>query len=94
MLNEIIETSVGLWWTEKSKAKLKSFCSEEEFQELESIGNFAIGHQVWGQGCYSTACMKIEDILREAYPHLSEQAVKHMSKMAAFQHRDGTHNEL
>ena len=91
MLNEIIEAHVGLWWTEKSKGKLRALCSKEEFQEIESIGNFAIEHEVWGQGCYSTACMKIEEILKEAYPHLSELAIKKISKMAAFQHREGTH---
>ena len=91
MVNDVIEAYVGLWWTEKAKSTLQALCSQIEFREIESIGNFAVGHEVWEQGCYSTACMKIEGILKEAYPYLSEPAIKKMSKMAAFQHRDGTH---
>ena len=87
-LNDIIEQHLGLWWTEKSKAAAQQHCSAEQFLQIEQICQFAIQHDVWRQGSYSTACVKISDEILAAFPHLSQNAVTRIAKMAAFQHRE------
>ena len=87
-LNDIIEQHLGLWWTEKSKAAAQQHCSAEQFLQIEQICQFAIQHDVWRLGSYSTACVKISDEILAAFPHLSKNAVTRIAKMAAFQHRE------
>ena len=86
--NPMIESHIGLWWTDRAKAKLQAVCQPDEFHAIERICQFAISHDIWNQECYSTACMQLPKFIKAEYPALTEQAVTKIAKMAAFQHRE------